>query len=192
MDVWILSLEKRTTNAFKVQSGWFLYPKPWNPCFLILWVHSHQARLMAQAATNWVSIRLWERGSGSWITHPWKRSRPGYMELGASWFNRSCPCPWGEHWNKMIFNVPFNTNHPVIFWSTLVYLWLPWIWWVREWWALPACSLLGLQLKGKQPSNMASCDKGLYRSLYSSGVKHSLLGRGFPCDLLGTKPVLPM
>lgn len=129
MDAWIVNLEKRTANALKVQSGWFLYPKLWNPYFPILWVRMHPATLMTWAATSWASIRFWEQGSGSWMPHPWKWWRPDCMELGASWSNRSCPCPWWEHWNKMIFNVPFKTNHSVILWLTLIY---PCPWWVRE------------------------------------------------------------
>lgn len=29
-----------------------------------------------------------------WIPPPWKSSRPGWIELWASWANGMCPCPW--------------------------------------------------------------------------------------------------
>ena len=45
-------------------------------------------------------------------------SRPGWMELWATWSSGSCPCSWQGGWNQMIFKVPSNPNHSTIPWFT--------------------------------------------------------------------------
>ena len=47
---------------------------------------------------------------------PWQCSRPGWMELWATWSHGRCPCAWQGGWNQMIFKVPSNTNHSMILW----------------------------------------------------------------------------
>jgi len=34
---------------------------------------------------------------------PWKCSRPGWMEVWATWSSGGCPCSWQGGWNQMIF-----------------------------------------------------------------------------------------
>lgn len=46
--------------------------------------------------------------------HPWKCSRSSWMEFGATWSSRRCPCPWQRCWNEMIFEVFSNPNHFVV------------------------------------------------------------------------------
>ena len=51
-----------------------------------------------------------------WMPPPWKCSRPGWMELWATW--SSARCPWSRHggWKQVIFKVPSNPYHSVILW----------------------------------------------------------------------------
>ena len=49
------------------------------------------------------------------LPHPWKRSKPGWMELWAARSSGRCPCPWQEGWNEMMFKVPSNPNCSMIY-----------------------------------------------------------------------------
>jgi len=52
-------------------------------------------------------------------TCKWKCSRPGWMELWATWSSGICPCSWQGDWNQMIFKVPSNPYHYMILWNKI-------------------------------------------------------------------------
>ena len=66
----------------------------------------------------WVSGRnplqwgWWDTRTGCpvrlWMTLPWKRSRPGWMELWATWSSGRCPCPIAGGWNEMVLKISSN------------------------------------------------------------------------------------
>jgi len=64
--------------------------------------------------------RWWNTGTGCpeklWMPPPWKCSRPGWMELWATWSSGRCPCWWQWGWNQMSFKVPSNPYHSMILW----------------------------------------------------------------------------
>lgn len=54
-----------------------------------------------------LTVRVIDTGTGCpekmLMSHPWKCSRPGGMELGATWPGGRCPCPWhvvGIRWSS--------------------------------------------------------------------------------------------
>ena len=60
----------------------------------------------------------WGTGTGCpeklWLPPPWQCSRPGWMELWATWSGGRCPFSWQGGWNPMIFKVPSNPCHSMI------------------------------------------------------------------------------
>lgn len=59
---------------------------------------------------------MW-RGTGTgsserlWMPCHWKCSRPGWMNLWATWSTRRCPCPQQGSWTKWLLSVLSNPNH---------------------------------------------------------------------------------
>ena len=53
-----------------------------------------------------------------WMPHPWRCSRPGWMEPWAAWagisYGDGWPCLWWEVWSFVILEVPSNLGHSVI------------------------------------------------------------------------------
>lgn len=45
------------------------------------------------------------------MPHPWKSSRPGWLEPWTTWCSGCHPCPWQKGCNWMICKVLFNPNH---------------------------------------------------------------------------------
>lgn len=56
-----------------------------------------------------------------WMSHAWKRSRPGLMGLCATWSNERWPCSWQGGWNKVVFKVFANPNYFVILFQTFMF-----------------------------------------------------------------------
>ena len=65
--------------------------------------------------------RWWDTGTGCpvrlWMPLAWKLSRPGWMELWATWAMGGVPAHKG--WDWVILRVPSNPKHSMILWSVL-------------------------------------------------------------------------
>ena len=59
---------------------------------------------------HWVRVKLFV----VFVHKLWRSSRPGWMELWATWSSGRCPCSWQGGWNQMIFKVPSNPNHSIL------------------------------------------------------------------------------
>jgi len=46
-------------------------------------------------------VKHWHRLPRETVDAPWKCSRPGCMELWATWSSGRCPCLWQGGWNQM-------------------------------------------------------------------------------------------
>ena len=54
---------------------------------------------------------------------PWQCSRPGWMELWATWSSGRCPCSWQGCWNQMILKVPSNPYLSMNLWFYEIWCW---------------------------------------------------------------------
>jgi len=56
-----------------------------------------------------------------WMPHPWRCSRPGWIEPWAAWSSSRSggwwPCRWQKDWNFMILGIPSNSSHCMILWT---------------------------------------------------------------------------
>ena len=85
--------------------------------------HPGTTALLCDTYSSAIHWGWWNTGTGCpeklWLPPPWNCSRPGWMELWATWSGGRCPCSWQEGWKQGIFKVPSNPNHSVILWFIL-------------------------------------------------------------------------